>query len=344
MNELSDLSKEKKEKNEKERNPEEKGLSGWLRAKRESLIYLWQPGVCHIDECSKQVTEKSLHLFLQIAIALLIHSTCPISLTTMSVTQDWSDALSHLTPGFLDFNFLSCEDAEARINKFMNSSPPSPYAVIRHIPLGEFEKLNECYSTNSRKDYFRHIELAVLYLKLPSLAHNWAFTRFTTLFNLKATAMGISDFDYNWLGNLTYRGVRQDKQLDECFFASTYVEYDDWPVLVIETGVSETIRLLQRDAVWWFDQHSEVRYVLLVSLDTAGRKITIEKWEQAHQPDTRSNVLEPLATEVVTIDKDGVTGCLWLSFSTLFKQDPGPSQHDFQFGPELRAMLRKWKS
>ena len=51
----------------------------------------------------------------------------------MSVTQDWSDALSHLTPGFLDFNFFSCEDAEVRVQEFYHSSPPSHYVVIRHI-------------------------------------------------------------------------------------------------------------------------------------------------------------------------------------------------------------------
>lgn len=256
----------------------------------------------------------------------------------MSVTQDLSDALSHLTPGFLDFNFLSCEDAEARVQEFYHSSPPSHYVVIRHIPPKEFEKLDECYSTSSRNDYFPHIELAVLYLKLPSFAHNNAFTQFRTLFALKALDMGISFLDHIWLANLIHQGAWQVKEPDECFFPAPKVQVGTWPVLVIEVGVSETIRQLHRDAVWWFQQHSEVKYVLLMSLDTTKKNITIEKWERAHQPDTRSDVLEPSVTEVVTIDEDGVTGSFRLSFSTLFKKDPGPSQHDFQFGPELRML------
>lgn len=261
---------------------------------------------------------------------------------TMSVTQDWSDALSCITPGFLDFDFLSCEDAEERIQEFIDRSPPSQYAVIRHIQLKEFEKLDECYSTCSRNDYFQHIELAVLYLKLPSFAHNWALSRFRTLFDSKALDMGISPFDHIWLANAIHQGARRNKEPDECFFPSPDVEDNAWPVLVIEVGMSETIRQLQRDTVWWFHQHSEVQYVLLMNLDTERRTITIEKWERAHRPDTRSDVLEPSATEVVTIDEDGVTGSFRLSFSTLFKKEPGPSQHDFQFGPELRMLYHLW--
>lgn len=122
------------------------------------------------------------------------------------------------------------------------------------------------------------------------------------------------------------------------FFPTPKVQVGAWPVLVIEVGVSETVRQLQRDAVWWFHQHSEVKYVLLVNLDTARRSTTIEKWERARRPDTRSDVLEPSATEVVTINEDGVAGSFRLSFSTLFKKEPGLSQHDFQFGPELRML------
>ena len=256
-------------------------------------------------------------------------------LITMSVTRGWSDALSHLTPGFLDFNFLSCEDAGVRVQGFYHSSHPSHYVVIRHIPLREFEKLDKCYSTSSCNDYFRHIELAVLYLKLPSFAHNNAFTQFRTLFALKALDTGISFLDHSWLANLIHQGARQDKEPDECFFPIPKVQVGTWPVLIIEVGVLEAIRQLQRDAVWWFHQHSEVKYVLLVNLDTARRSITIEKWERAHQPDTRS---EPSVTEVVAIDEDGLTGSFRLSFSTLFKKDPGPFQHDFQIGPELRIL------
>lgn len=113
--------------------------------------------------------------------------------------------------------------------------------------------------------------------------------------------MGISFLDHIWLANLIHQGARQVKEPDECFFPAPKVQVGTWPGLVIEVGVSETIRQLHRDVVWWFQQHSEVKYVLLMSLDTTKKNITIEKWEWAHQPDTWSNVLEPSVTEVVTI-------------------------------------------
>lgn len=104
-----------------------------------------------------------------------------MSSSPMSRKQDWSAARSYLTPGTLDFKFSSCEDAEARIDKFFRRSPQSHYVVIREIPLKEFEKLDENYQTHSRVDYFRYIELLVLYLKMPTLIHNKAFTDFRDL-------------------------------------------------------------------------------------------------------------------------------------------------------------------
>lgn len=48
----------------------------------------------------------------------------------------------------------------------------------------------------------------------------------------------------------------------------------------IEVGVSETLPQLRLDAIWWFRQSPDIKYVLLISLDMSQQTILIEKWEK----------------------------------------------------------------
>lgn len=123
-----------------------------------------------------------------------------------------------------------------------------------------------------------------------------------------------------------------------------------WPALVIESGLSETMPQLRRDALWWFLQHGNVNYVLLIDLDVINEELTIEEWERARTPSgyaTRSSAgsLEPMATESVVINRDGVVGTLSLSFEKLLGPQLGlvgpplgPTQQDLVFGGELHIM------
>lgn len=211
------------------------------------------------------------------------------------------------------------------------------------MPIQESEYFGEIVR-GPRIDYYRHLELAVLYLKWPSLPHSFALSKFTTLFTSKARVMGISPFDYTWLSNSAHHGRRRNKQPDECFFNVTFPPVGSWPVLVIEVGLLETMGQLRRDSLWWFSESSDVKYVLLFALNITAKEITIEKWKRGCPPSgrtTRSSTaaLEPSATETVTMNTSGVVGTLHLSFEKLFGAPPGPTQHDFEFESELGILL-----
>lgn len=274
---------------------------------------------------------------------------------SMSLQQDLDDALLYLPPNFLDFKFSSCKDAKDRINAFTRFSPPCRYVVIREIPIEAFIELDENREISSRNEYFVHINLAVLYLKMPNLPHNKAFTRFRRLFDEKALSMGIRLRDYSWYSNLIHTGMRRNKEPDECFYPVDNVQDQDWPTLVIEVGTSETMQRLRQDAIWWLRQGSQLQYVVLVGLDTENRRAVIEKWELVDQPllsrpITRSlsqqnpqpqiPQLVPRATEIATIEENGVVdGSLHFSFARLFNRQPNSSEHIFVFGADLSRLV-----
>lgn len=260
--------------------------------------------------------------------------------------QDWRDVRSCLkTPGCLEFEFRSSKDARSRLGRFIRGTPRSCYALIHGLPIQEFDYFDEIV-WGVRIDYYRYLELAVIYFKWPSFDHSFAFFKFTTLFERKGSAMGISPFDYTWMSALTHHGRRRNKQPDRCFFNVDLPSVSSWPVLVIEVGLLETMRQLRRDSLWWFSESSEVKLVLLIALNITAKEITIEKWERGCPPPsgstTRSSTaaLEPSATETVTINTSGVVGTLHLSFEKLFGASPGPTQHDFEFESELGILIR----
>jgi len=64
---------------------------------------------------------------------------------------------------------------------------------------------------------------------------------------------------------------------------------DHFPTLVIETGSSESLRLLHRDKDWWFDNsppgqpEGDVRIVLLIKVDRRRQRILLEQWYRGQQ-------------------------------------------------------------
>ncbi|PWY79042.1 hypothetical protein BO83DRAFT_461375 [Aspergillus eucalypticola CBS 122712] len=71
-------------------------------------------------------------------------------------------------------------------------------------------------------------------------------------------------------------------------------EDSDWPNWIIETGLSESLRRLRQDISWWIENSGgQVLLALLVRVDRAAKKITIEKYfPQIRQgPSTRAQTV-----------------------------------------------------
>lgn len=86
---------------------------------------------------------------------------------------------------------------------------------------------------------------------------------------------------------------------------------DAWPTLVIQSGVSQSLRDLQKSIRWWFSASDhDVKIVLLIKIDCQQQKVIIEKWTEGvnvPRPDatavTRSaTTLSPICRQEITID------------------------------------------
>ena len=113
----------------------------------------------------------------------------------------------------------------------------------------------------------------------------------------------------------------------------------DWPTIVLESGWSESLTKLRRDAHIWLERsRGDVKIVLLFSISRTARTIIIEKWENgpvpANRPATRSITTQtPTQIQAITIDSNNVTGApLTLEFRKIFlRQALPPMEHDFTF-------------
>jgi hypothetical protein len=119
----------------------------------------------------------------------------------------------------------------------------------------------------------------------------------------------------------------------------------DWPTIVLESGWSESLTRLRRDARLWLEEsRGDVKIVLLFSIGRTARTMIIEKWENhpvpanrpATRPITRATTPQtPTQIQAITIDSNSNTtngAPLTLEFRKIFlRQAVPPLEHDFTF-------------
>ena len=179
---------------------------------------------------------------------------------------------------------------------------------------------------------------------MPSPVHEVAIRRFESVLNLKIVGMGLFD-ELCYMGTTTYQGKGNRKQPDSAFQPQSLRPHiTDWPTLVIECGVSQSLPDLTRDAHWWFENfRGKVQTVLLFSINRTKRKIHIQQWEMGEEEEANLQVtcLDPDSTgtrpkcirtiDIVTADAAGAS--LQLSFEKLFlrKAEKGKGEEDIIF-------------
>ena len=95
----------------------------------------------------------------------------------------------------------------------------------------------------------------------PLYGHGVIISRLLTAILRKFCDMGFNYSEYDWGGRTAFKPTNKGKQADETFFPRhrlTSLQSDPcgWPTLVIERGVSESLRRLREEAKWWFT-HSQ---------------------------------------------------------------------------------------
>ncbi|KAL5355504.1 hypothetical protein BJX96DRAFT_170736 [Aspergillus floccosus] len=136
---------------------------------------------------------------------------------------------------------------------------------------------------------------------VPSVEHGFTTSELRSYIEAQRLQMGMPRLDMVWGATVTTPGTltTHGKQADDCVYPRNREpvggQFRGWPTLVVETGVSESLAKLRRDATWWFQNSSgDTKIVLVISIKRATKQITIEKWQLAP-----SNLPRPVTRQAI---------------------------------------------
>jgi hypothetical protein len=269
-------------------------------------------------------------------------STAPASLSTSASPS--ASASSSTTP---TTSSQLCEGLDGRIQKYpgipgirkavvalyeklREGETTDQYLVFRPVTVKELGKIDNQRSKVGKGIRLTHCaDIETLIIKVPTTAHEVVSTNFVIKIALQAARIGVPDEDCISLGAATFRGNSISKEADGGFKPATLRPHKlDWPTLVLEVGVSESLPRLRNDARWWLSNSGgRVNIVLIFHVNEGTKTILIEKWEI--KPATAQI---PTQIQAITINPNSVTGApLTLDFHQVFLRQAKPSEHDMVF-------------
>ena len=192
----------------------------------------------------------------------------------------------------------------------------------------------------------------VLIIKLmPGLHHNLAAEDFVEMFKDKVASLGINRNSLRNIGptRCGAPGARS-KEPDATLRPLTRVLATDWPSVVIEVGVSESLSQLRTDARFWLTRSGgQTRIVILLAVKKATRVMKIERWEDMSRTRlTRrsSPRYNPTKMQALTLQASGQLsgGPLLIPASKVYDTlPPGLGQDDFTFtGQDLAQYIQEY--
>jgi len=224
----------------------------------------------------------------------------------------------------------------------LHSGNASQYAVFSHVTphqLADINRFRNTYCKSLRLLYYEYEETLVVKI-MPGAVHDIAVSQFEIILTLKLASIELLG-ELSYMRATTYKGTDCEKEPDSSFRPRSSRPYTtNWPTLVIECGVSESINRLRVDSNWWFaNSEGQVKTVLLISISEKDRKILIEQWEMLpevnlqvsrHELDPARIRPECIRTiEIVEANAGGAS--LQLSFQNLFLREPVQGETDIVF-------------
>ena len=162
-------------------------------------------------------------------------------------------------------------------------------------------------------------ESELLIIKMPSGAHEIPHLILVEDFLIAFRALGISRSGYSWIGGSRYQGrgpaSPRSKEGDQAFLPAGRTYLANFPSVVVEVGVSESMPMLRRDAAFWLTHSAnECRLVVIISVNRSSRYMVYELWSLGSVPGliTRANPnpaphIEPIRPQQTVIQSGGAT-------------------------------------
>lgn len=213
---------------------------------------------------------------------------------------------------------------------------------VKNEDLAKIDNVRTSLGRHTRMSYYADTELLIIKL-MPSVKHDAAHRMLSDDLVSKIRAMGVPKREFASLGSGRIQGHYSSKEADEAYKPLPLRGLSrDWPTMIFECGLSESLNRLRTDAGWWLNESGgQVKIALLISLKSTLPLIHIEKWQlsSGQRPMTRavaSNSHQPpqlpTCVQEIDIDHNTVTGApLILEFENIFLRAPIPPETDVVF-------------
>jgi len=282
--------------------------------------------------------------------------TSPEETSLMKGPKDISltTGLENIRPQPLETILNFQKIVQSRCNELQKRDSTQQYLVFTDVStadLTEIDSTLEKMRIHTRMTYYMDENLLIV--KFPTAEHEGAHLLLGDLVKDKVRSMGISSFGFRSLGGTRFRGRRSSKEADSAFKPySLRPNKADWPTIVFEAGLSESLSRLRLDVNWWLTESGgDVKTVIIISVKPAKPILHIEKWELAPGPRPNTRAFSTLNNpppppqiltqmQVITIDPNTVTGApLVLEFAKIFLRPAIPPESDIEFtAQELLAL------
>lgn len=219
-----------------------------------------------------------------------------------------------------------------------NGGDGNQYVAFDNVTQEVFERIERKrleFIMKARLSYFPDVE--TLLVKLPTEPHERAHGQLGQfILAKKIVPMSLNLNSFVFMGSTTKKGLGGSRKQSDSEWRNANVRshQDDFPCLVIEAGMSESLVQLRSDAQWWIESSAgRVNIILIVWACKATKVLHIEKYVPG-SPLTRTSPRLPRPvsanlTTTVVIDCAAslttVTGApLVLEFNGVFDRPPNP--------------------
>jgi hypothetical protein len=234
------------------------------------------------------------------------------------------------------------EIVDAQIEELQSWESDQQFVIFDHVTEAVLDEIDHerehgRVAKCTRMTHYTDTNLLIIKL-MPSVPHEEAHLCLAGELPLRAQAMGVHKRELRPVGASRFRGNSSSKEGDSAYKPrSTRIRNTYWPTIVFEAGLSESLGQLRLDANWWLrNSEGDVKIVVIISLQKALSRVSIEKWEltpsNPARPRTRANQETPTRVQEITINPNNVTGApLVLDFQKIFLRPATTPETNFIF-------------
>lgn len=172
--------------------------------------------------------------------------------------------------------------------------PELQYLAVEDVSATDLEHidyLRRCLELPQMRILHDEDERLLIVKLMPGRPHEAAIDLLRELFIAQVpSSLGIFGLGAARCGEIT----RRQKEADQAYIPENRISHKDWPTVVVEIGVSESLPKLREDARYWLtNSGGQVFVVILISLSFSSKVVTWERWEnaQAVAPATGSQMV-----------------------------------------------------